>query len=242
MARQVSVKDFNPNQLVLEEKERLFRGLENFVNVGDSREDFKKFGLGFPKFFPIEICNPRTRDISWTDQSRGLFYDIRDLLRRIWKGDDSFDDRDTLLPLLLGLPPRIRQMTYRETVNPEQPHSLYLGQGFKLMDRSEVTLPDNAMVLFAELTPHWRSGEFRYYPQKDFQRAVYLLFLQSWRAKLCVRCGRYFIADRPPRLYCSTGCNGQAKRKRDLDWWRREGSPRQKKKSKNKAKRKKGGK
>ncbi len=242
MARQVTVKNFDPNQLVHEEKELLFAGLEKFVNVGDSPEDFKKFSLGFPKFFPIEISNPRKRDISWTDQSQGIFYDIRDVLRRIWKGDDSFDDRETLLPVLLGLPPRIRQMTYRETVSPKQPHSLYLGQGFKLMDRSQVTLPENAMVLLASIIPHWRSGEFQYFPQTDFQRAIFLLFRQSWRAKLCVGCGRYFIADRPPRLYCSTGCNGQAKRKRDLDWWRREGSRRQKKKSKIKAKRKKGGK
>src|SRR5262249_16058046 len=66
----------------------------------------------------------------------------------------------------------------------------------------------------------WRTGTFRYEPATEFQAAVHMLFRQSWRAKVCPRCGRHFIGDKPAQSYCSSACYGSVKRDRDLQHWR----------------------
>jgi hypothetical protein len=71
----------------------------------------------------------------------------------------------------------------------------------------------------------WKTGSFVYRPINDFQRAVYMLFREGWRAKVCARsrCKRRFIADKPLQRYCSTKCSGEAKRERNLEWWNKHG-------------------
>jgi hypothetical protein len=87
-----------------------------------------------------------------------------------------------------------------------------------------------------QVDPDWTSGTFRYEPNTNFRRALYALFRQSWRAKVCPQCKRYFIADKPPQRYCSTKCYGIAKRGRDLEFWRTMGSDLRKKRKKEESK------
>src|SRR5262249_47987835 len=72
--------------------------------------------------------------------------------------------------------------------------------------------------------PNWTSGCVEYISHLDFQRAIWLLFSESWRAKICPKCSTYFLAQKPPQLYCSVGCSNAVHRASSLNWWREKGS------------------
>src|SRR5271155_2174203 len=42
-------------RLAASERERLWKGLERFVNCGDSQSDYQALGRAFPDFWPVEI-------------------------------------------------------------------------------------------------------------------------------------------------------------------------------------------
>ena len=56
------------------------------------------------------------------------------------------------------------------------------------------------------VAPDWGSAKFTYTSSRDFQDAVYLLLSESWRAKVCRHCKKYFIADKGSQVYCSPAC------------------------------------
>lgn len=66
----------------------------------------------------------------------------------------------------------------------------------------------------------WRTGRFEYVPRVVFQQILYDLWKESWRARRCPRCGSYFVADRPARLYCSSDCGNTERALRNADYWR----------------------
>jgi hypothetical protein len=43
-----------------------------------------------------------------------------------------------------------------------------------------------------------------------YQHAVMLLALQPWRARICGKCGEYFVKEKPRDRYCSKACSKQA--------------------------------
>jgi len=43
-----------------------------------------------------------------------------------------------------------------------------------------------------------------------YQHAVMLLALQPWRARICGKCGKYFMKEKPRDRYCSKACSKQA--------------------------------
>ena len=43
-----------------------------------------------------------------------------------------------------------------------------------------------------------------------YQHAVMLLALQPWRARICGKCGKYFMKEKPRDRYCSRACSKQA--------------------------------
>jgi hypothetical protein len=85
-------------------------------------------------------------------------------------------------------------------------------------------LGHSSWLPLASPLPEWTTGRFEYQPACDFQRALHLLFRNSWRAKVCAWCRRCFVADKPAQLYCGTGCYERIKRLRNLDWWRKNGA------------------
>jgi len=69
----------------------------------------------------------------------------------------------------------------------------------------------------------WDVGAFRYRGACDFQRALYLLFRESWRARICEKCAIKFIARRVAQKYCSTDCSESIQRELKRKWWAEHG-------------------
>ena len=88
----------------------------------------------------------------------------------------------------------------------------------------------------ARFDVEWDEGVFRYRGACDFQRALYLLFLESWKAKVCEKCKTKFIARRAAQKYCSTDCSESMQRESKRKWWAEQGEAlrRQRRKSKRK--------
>ena len=75
----------------------------------------------------------------------------------------------------------------------------------------------------AEFLVDWDEGIFRYRGTCDFQRALYLLFRESWRAKVCEKCSAKFIARRAAQKYCTTDCSEAVQRELKQEWWAENG-------------------
>ena len=75
----------------------------------------------------------------------------------------------------------------------------------------------------AQFFADWDEGVFRYRGMCDFQRALYLLFRESWRARTCEKCRSKFIAMRVAQKYCSTDCSESVQRELKLTWWKQHG-------------------
>lgn len=232
--RRATIRVFEPNELARDEKERLFAALEAFANLGDSLEEFLAFGGQNPTFFPVTI-RPRwefsetplaepcsvdlvatadgekkrwVKHIAWEPVCHKLALFYRDCLRLGWRPPEPgpYDiATGENFEILLGL----------ET-------------GYRYAEREAALQEILAVYEFTDvksspILADWKTGSFVYWPSNDFQRAVYILFREGWRAKTCVRCSRRFIADKPVQRYCSTECSGETKRERNLDWWNKHG-------------------
>jgi hypothetical protein len=75
----------------------------------------------------------------------------------------------------------------------------------------------------AKLMADWQRSAIRCEFETDFQDAIYCLMKDSWRAKVCPNCRKYFVAGKNAQVYCTTECYGQVKNKRSLDYYRKEG-------------------
>jgi hypothetical protein len=93
----------------------------------------------------------------------------------------------------------------------------------------------------AQFYADWDEGVFRYQGTCDFQRALYLLFLDSWRARVCERCSTKFIAARAAQKFCSTDCSDAMQREFRRRWWAEHGAAWRQKRKESKLK-KRGGK
>src|SRR5262249_24072965 len=87
---------------------------------------------------------------------------------------------------------------------------------------SGLELPN--MSPLALFWPDWASGRVEYVSRIDFQRAIWLLFRESWRAKVCPKCSTYFLAQKPAQLYCSVSCSSAVHRASSLNWWKETGA------------------
>ena len=77
----------------------------------------------------------------------------------------------------------------------------------------------------AKLVFDWqRSAIFPEFKTK-FQAAIYCLMCESWRAKSCRNCQKYFVADKSAQVHCSHDCYVEIKNKKSLDYWNKYGKP-----------------
>lgn len=222
----VTVRVFEPNELAPAEKERFLGALEAFVNLGDNVEELLAFGKQNPEFFPVIIYvgvrgSPvisgdlegfSLETLSWNPACHRLGLVFRDLLRRAWTRptsglNDDIESSSEFLALL-NITPQDQIKGWQDAFAP-------------VLERYPRAYPSG--VRFGHLRADWKSGSLLYSPWNDFQRAVYILFREGWRAKTCPRCQRRFIASKPRQLYCSTKCYGEAKGERGLQWWRAHG-------------------
>jgi hypothetical protein len=232
--RRATIRVFEPNELARYEKERLFAALEAFANLGNSPNEYLAFGKQNPTFFPVPIRDPS--QISETPLATACFEDsaaTADGEKKIWTRAITWEPVCRKLALFYS-------DCLRSAWHPPNPgpYDLATGEqfeillgletGFRYAAREKALKAILAACEFAEVTStpilaDWRTGSFIYMPDNDFQRAVYILFREGWRAKTCARCSRRFIADKPLQRYCSTECSGETKRERTLDWWNKHG-------------------
>lgn len=200
-------------------RESQLKALEAFANIGETLDDWKRFRLRCPGFFPQDLsewshgsapewarkfqCHPKVKTLL---KPPFLFY--RDRLRAVW----TRDDHDGInLKLLLGFEQEVRD---KGVLN----YPLMTGQP---IDRDQQTTigglpPGRPIVDGVTGTINWEFG-------CAFQQCVYELMQQRRRAKVCRECGKFFLADKTRHIYCSWACFVVRKRKRSLDHWYRKG-------------------
>jgi hypothetical protein len=226
--RQISIGSVKSlNSRATEERARLFEGLERVVNCGDSREAYSQIAIAARSFWPLNVSAPTgkerlDRPIRWDEAGQPLFRAYRNYLRRIWVGDYVADNKffdGAYLNYLLGLDTRFATHEpgqYIDLVLPDRAFTEGWAALKKTYTGAYVHSP-------AQVLPNWGASKLDYLATNDFQRAIFILLGESWRAKVCRRCGRYFIADKSAQAFCSTGCSGGNKRDRGLKYWREKG-------------------
>ena len=220
-----------PNRLAPAERKRLFRGLERFVNAGDSIEEYKALGKGWPNLWPRTLLDAQGHSLAWADDCHALFVVFRDGLRYVWTPLPDNLKRGTLA-VLLGIGGEFQTLERGGRVLLPTPRGLN-----EAWDKIGKHNPSGSDVSRPVLHPRWTAGELVYVPSNEFQRALCLLWRESWRAKVCAKCSTYFVADKPAQLYCSTACSSGVKRERTLKWWRDVGAKRRATQSKTHSKR-----
>lgn len=222
----LSVVDSNR---LADERDILFEGLERVVNSGESEEGYKELSLAAADFFPARFEDGLHCEIAWHPSAWQLFKFYQGCLRKLWSGDFASQKYNgtvfldgPYLNYLLGLDVQysrhgVRGYTDATLTDFDELPSAWA----KILE----TFP-TAWVTRASVIPDWTSGQFLYGPVNKFQKALKLLFLESWRARICRRCHRYFIADKNAQAFCSTACSGGNKRARFVKYWKEKGAKR----------------
>lgn len=208
-------------------KLRLFRGLERFANTGDSLEEYTALAKAWPSFWPIDtqapvesLANAPPTDVElirWHHAAHDVFLAYRNYLRKIWVADREYLDSGHL-DILLGLNRNFADFPQPESWSFQ---TKALNEAWAKLRKAFPTIGVASNPLVA---PIWGAGLFSYGAVNDFQRAVYQLFQESWRAKVCAGCSAYFVAQKPAQMYCSTGCSNSSHRAASLKWWREKGA------------------
>jgi hypothetical protein len=231
-------------------RESLFAALEDYANLQPGLEGLKLFQSKWPDFFPSELYEA-SEILESKHELSPLSWYLRQL-HVVWCGADGDEAR---LSFLLGfyLGPNYEAAAFRDAAfQPE--FDTWKAVQEELKRRNTAIRPSPirtaaeaqrrlwrgmeghpasvADLGFADVAPDWKLGTIRCKFNCDFQEALYALMRESWRAKSCRNCKRYFIANKPPQMYCSTKCFGEAKGKRSLAWWRAEGADRRRQRRK----------
>lgn len=220
VATHSTIRILSPYSLAADERARLFAGLQEFANLGNSAEDFESFARQWPGFSPVVIRKGglQGEPFGLIPALRPAVLRYRDLLRRVWRSDPDVD-RLGLADMLLGL-----QIEEANPVpGPPRRGGLRKLVSLKSMIASLTPHDSDQRAVLPTVVASWKMGDFNYHPLNDFQMAFYLLFREKWRARTCAQCSRYFIADKSAQSYCSTACYGKARRGRSLRWWKAKG-------------------
>jgi hypothetical protein len=211
---------FEVNRLAAAERERLFKGLARFVNAGDSLDEYKALSKGWSGFWPHKLLDRQGESLAWADDCHALFLVFRTGLRYVWTPSPDALKRGTL-SFLLGIGREFQTLEAGGRVLLPTPHGLN-----EAWDKIKSHNPSGTDTSRPPIEPRWTAGDLAFIPSNDFQAALYLLFRESWRAKVCAKCSTYFVASKPAQLYCDTACSGGVKRERTLKWWRDKGAKR----------------
>lgn len=231
------------NRQARDARESQFEALAAFANMGDSPQEWKKFRLQWPNFFPTDRSGPKRQGFSnvteWlyssaeefaTPEFANLSKDrrltppllwYRNHLRAVWTRNDPHGYH---LAVLLGFEQEAKNIVqnhpdayaHLSNVILVRPY-IVPGQPVSRSEPQSEALPQGKPLI------NGRTGEIRWKFGCDLQQAVYELMQCRWRAKVCAVCGRYFIAAKTATQYCSSKCTTTAKNARSLDYWKREG-------------------
>jgi hypothetical protein len=204
------------------EKGQLFEALAAVANISNDMTEYQKLKLKYPIIWPMKIQDGSGEKLRWAPEAFDLLLLYRDLLRLVWnwpRDPDNSQERHKkrqALQILMGIWDFERVLD-DEIFPMDMPSSNYRQVWKKI--RSHV--PEARPGSVAWIYPSWPSGQFVYREENPFQAAVYSLFRESWRARICRTCQQHFVADKQQRQYCSNKCAGEGKRRNDLEWWRR---------------------
>lgn len=221
---QPTISELLLNDLAPHERTRLFQGLEDFVNVGDSRPDYRALASQWPTFWPHDIDDGGTPNaLNWAPDAHALFQDYRDKLRKVWAADPEAQ-LSPLLSYLLGIIQHDELVSGEYTLDVD---ATWFGRELDATHRAWRSLlqshPDAKMAPHSMAFPLWGVGNLRYLPRTEFEQALWRLCQENWRARICGQCKRYFVADKAAQRYCNTQCYGEAKRSQKLTWWNETG-------------------
>jgi hypothetical protein len=173
---------------------------------------------------PIESeASDEVKLLDWHRAARPLFVFYRNTLRNAWRNDVKSDwPGGGRLEFLLGLSDFNQLARHEAKTNPEFPFRflilpLELFHAWKdILNEFPSAVPDSPLKM--SMLPG--TGEFFLYPYNDFQRAFYLLYRQSWRARVCPRCELFFIARRSIQKFCGTACSSGSRLASKRRWWK----------------------
>ena len=203
------------NRQALEERLLGFQALADFANTRDTPEDWKKFRLMWPDiltpwFYEVSAISADLEEMM--GPGGPVIVRFRDMLRNVWNQNDphAFD-----LKFLLGfetssIAEKIAAMDAHRGVAPAAGYPRVAGFW------TNFPPPKPAKV-------DWKTGQITWEFGTQFQRAVYALTQESWRAKVCPVCRKYFIADKSATQHCSPKCYGVKKAAAQLDYYHRVG-------------------
>jgi hypothetical protein len=205
-------------------REWFLKGLERFVNADDSVEDYNALGRAFPSFWPLPLQNGDGTDLSWVPEGHKLFLFYRDILRRFWARDRATLKDGFQSALLWGNVPSRAWEQILDGTTCDGYHMPLLDALAPLRCVYGQIVFFNSLLPLSDFSPDWNAGAINFTSMLDFQRAVWLLFRQSWRAKVCQKCGTYFLVRKPAQLYCSLSCSNAVHRASSLNWWKAKGA------------------
>ncbi|HKM86654.1 MAG TPA: hypothetical protein VJW96_10635 [Terriglobales bacterium] len=229
----------------------MFEALAAYANMGDASEDWRRFRLMYPDFFPMTpsafsrkgFQNVTEWMYEFAEEWQKYLADLppdrrpvppllwyRNRLRAVWARNDQ---HGYSLAILLGFEQEAKKILA------EHPSEVQFdmlarplgipGQSVDPSKQDSEGLPQGKPVI------NGVTGEIRWEFGCDLQQAVYELMQYRWRAKVCPKCGRFFIAAKTAQTFCSVRCSEDAKRDRALTWWNETGS---KRRSRSKARKK----
>jgi hypothetical protein len=218
-------------------RERLWKGLERFVNCGDDLNDYLALGRAFPTFWPVVVKrHPLRKPLNWDPVCHRLFLFYRETLRSLWgRGEPGPDDSPEPASFLLGFTDE-----HEQAAQAARPHlDQILRQIVAPISTKLISAWTDVLTHFPNAIPedrrrveaHWPEGEFFVCRQNDFQRAFELLFRESWRARTCPRCEMFFIARKPKQLFCGTACSAGSRLESKRRWWHAAGARKRRKKA-----------
>ena len=226
---QTTVRVF-PSHNLGNQKGSFFEALAALANLQNDIAEYDKLKLKYPNIWPVEIRDGPDEVLRWDPEAFTLLRFYRDLLRCVW--DWPYDPashyernrKREALQILMGISSfetmgisNFERMLTKQDFPPGTPSSEYQSAWREIRSNIAGAIPGSAGWAF----PSWPSGQFVYVPANPFQEALYLLFRESWRARICRSCQKFFVADKQQRQYCSSVCAGEAKKHHDLEWWHR---------------------
>lgn len=261
---QATIRMRTSNERASDQKSLCFSPLEQFANMGDNLSDVQSFRAHWPTFFPVDVYNLAEgwfkRQV-WKENPRsylGVDPNIplhtgsplrwyRDQLRKVWKG---LDPEGVRLSILLGLIDPFYEPDGNHMYHPlAERDASYGDDGFDYVAIVNTARVYQQMVAMQEEIGNgflpaspplmdWDTGRNKYQCDSEFQSALFALMQESWKARNCHHCKKYFIADKTAQMYCSTSCFGDSKRDRDRSYFRQQGSKKRALRLKKKAQRK----
>jgi hypothetical protein len=240
-----TVRQFRSMRLARADSEKMWRGLEEFVNCDDSLGRFQVLGRSFSNFWPVKIYLATVNDgkrvwtpgideapsvgvpskqVAWDKVCHRLFLFYRDTLRTLWCCKPTELIYDWEPKFLLGIDNSNADACLaagKPTQSTRLPLEL-LRSWQDICDKFPTAIPDEPGSLYM----HWGYGDFLLLTRNDFVRAFYLLFRQSWRARVCPSCKLFFVARRPKQRFCGTSCSASSRLASKRKWWKRVGAKR----------------